>query len=284
MSKSAAVLCTLALACAMLTGCGNDHATGIDVQRNLTYRTAHGPERMVLYEPSTSNTRPRPGIVFVHGGSWTGGSPAHMAKAARIAARQGYLGFDIGYQLRPPNVAREAADVRAAITDIRARAARFGLDPDRLSGLGGSAGAQLIMQAAIVDNAPLRAAVGWSGPYDLVAQLDARHRQLDDRHSATAARERLTRMMPHVLGCAPADCRAAAAEQSPARHVGRHEPPVLLFNSTHELMPTEQMHTFAGVLRAKGNRATTRTLPGNRHSARYTDDAIGPSLRFLDRV
>jgi acetyl esterase/lipase len=231
---------------------------------------------MDLYVPA--GLKPAsPGIIIVHGGGWSGGSRNSMAKAAQAAAQHGYLAFNIDYRVRPPNVAREAADVVAAISDVRAHAARFHLDPTRLSGLGASSGAQLVTQAALVDHAPLRAVVGWSGPYDLVAQLDG-------EHADTPQRIQLQRMMPRVLGCAIPHCRIAAAAQSPARHVGRHEPPVMLFNAAHELVPTDQMGVLTAALRGNGDRVTTDTVPGDRHAEQYTSDAIGPSLRFLDGI
>lgn len=59
-------------------------------------------------------------------------------------------------------------------------------------------------------------------------------------------------------------------------------PPMLLFNSSHELIPLDQMTTFADRLRAAGVPVRTQVLPGSRHAVSYGDDAIGPTLDFLD--
>lgn len=275
MPRLGAMACAFAMLSGALTGCAAN-SPDVTVQRNLTYATAHGLERMDVYAPTVSKSA-RPGIVVVHGGAWRGGSRASMANAAQSAARHGYLAFTIDYRLRPPDVESEATDVVAAINDIRAHAARFHLDPTRLSGLGASAGAQLIMQAVVADHAPLRAAVGWSGPYDLVAQWEG-------RDADTAQRKQLQRIMPGVLRCRGQNCRSAAAAQSPTHRVTGHEPPVLLVNSANELVPVAQMRGFANALRSKGDHVATETLPGSRHAEHYTDDAIQPSLRFLDRA
>lgn len=251
---------------------------GVRVERNLTYRTNHGTQPMDVYLPPQGKTTGRmPGIVFVHGGGWTGGRRTSLASSAEVAAQHGYLGFVIGYDLTKPTMAREIGDIVAAITDIRARAVTFRLDPARLAGLGASAGAQLIMQVAVAEHAPLYAVVGWSGPYDLTKPFlgpNVRRPQ----------RDQLNRAIREVLNCGqdPATCGAAAAAMSPALRVTPQTPPVLLFNSAHELVAVGQLTEFAANLRARHIPVETHILPGKRHAEAYHASAIEPTLAFLD--
>jgi acetyl esterase/lipase len=175
-------------------------------------------------------------------------------------------------------MAREVDDIRSAINDIRARAATFRLDPNRLAGLGASAGAHLIMQAAVADHAPLYAVVGWSGPYDLTQQFVG-------ANVARTQRDHLNRAVGEVLNCGldPVRCRAAAAAMSPALRVTANRPPVLLFNSARELVAVGQLTEFAARLRARGVVVETRILQGTRHAEAYHASAIEPTLQFLDR-
>lgn len=246
---------------------------GVRVLRGLDYPTRHGPEGVDVYLPPVSNTRgPHPGIVFVHGGGWNSGNRQIFTAEATAAARHGYVGLSIDYDLDAPRDPREVHDVVDAATYARDNAARFDLDPDRLAGWGGSAGAHLIMQAAITDDADLQAVAGWSGPYDLTRAIGAPD-------------PRVAEAVNNYLGCddiSSDPCREKTDAASPALHTAPGDPPVFLVNSTDELVPASQMSELAGNLRAQGNTAKTLLLDGDRHAVAYADDATGPTLRFLD--
>lgn len=246
---------------------------GVSVLRDLSYPTPHGPEGVDVYLPPASNTHtPYPGIVFVHGGGWTSGDKQGFATEAEAAARHGYVGISINYDMAAPRDPREAQDVAAAVAYARDNAVRFHLDPDRLAAWGGSAGAHLVMQAGITDQAGLQAVVGWSGPYDLTTAVDAPD-------------PRVAEAVNNYLGCADMSspsCAAKAAAASPALHTTPGDPPVFLVNSTDELVPASQMNELADNLRAHGDTARTLLLPGDRHATAYADDATAPTLQFLD--
>lgn len=247
-------------------------APGVPAEDSV-YSTTHGPEAMTVYRPEgrDESGQPRAGLIFVHGGAWVRGDRSLLDNAAHTAAQRGFVVFDIDYDLSVPRDPREYQDVEAAITHIRTHAADYGVDPDRLGGLGTSAGAHLLMQAVITDGAPLAAVVGWSGPYDLTDSATPRASLM----SAVAA---IT-----YLGCVPgtADCTQRARAASPALHTSAGNPPVMLFNSSDELMPVDQMTEFAARLRAAGTPVDTRVVPGKRHAVAYSDEALGPTLDFL---
>lgn len=56
---------------------------------------------------------------------------------------------------------------------------------------------------------------------------------------------------------------------------------MMLFNSSHELIPLTQMTSFADRLRADGVTVHTQTIPGRGHAVAYADTAIGPTLDLL---
>jgi acetyl esterase/lipase len=240
-----------------------------------TYPTVHGAEPMTVYYPADRSARNKaPAVVMVHGGAWIRGSRALLDSDARQAAAAGFVVFNIEYDLSAPRFPREPQDVDAAIGYIHAHPDRYGIDPGRIGGLGTSAGANLIMMAATASHAPLKAVVGWSGPYDLRIQGTAK-----DAAEATA-------IAVGYLGCVPGlpACAAVAADASPLTHVSAGDPPTLLFNSANELVDVGQMTRFADKLRSVGTPAETRILPGTRHAEQYAADAIGPTLSFLQRT
>ncbi|MFE3257943.1 alpha/beta hydrolase [Nocardia sp. NPDC059091] len=238
------------------------------------YPTADGPEPMTVYRPAEARTdMPSTGLVFVHVGAWIGGKRQLLDSEAREAASRGFVVFDIDYDLAAPRDPRQYRDVEAAIAYVRDHAGELGVGPDRLGGLGTSAGAHLLMQAVVTDGAPLAAVVGWSGPYDLTVRATP-----EDAMLSTMAAVAFLQCVPLVP-----DCADRAASASPALHTSGSNPPVLLFNSSDELMPLDQMTTFADRLRGNGVPVRTQMLPGKRHAVAYGDHAIGPTLDFLDR-
>lgn len=236
-----------------------------------TYSTDHGPQAMTVYRPAGPAVSRSPAIVMVHGGAWARGSRALLDEQARQAAAVGFVVFNIDYELSAPRNPRQFEDVRSAVDYIHAHADVFGIDADRIGGLGTSAGAHLLMQAVTAGRAPLKAVVGWSGPYDLTGQGSAANTAL-----ALGAAE-------IYLGCLPdiVLCNELASEASPITHVAPGNPSTLLLNSANELIPVDQMTRFADRLRSVGTFVETREVPGSRHAVAYSAEAIGPTLEFF---
>lgn len=122
---------------------------GVTARRDIAY----GPdpkETLDLFMPEAKG-KPRPVLIFVHGGGYVGGdksragdgSPSPFYDNMMIwAVSHGLVGVNMNYQLAPkatyPTVQREIAEVVAL---ARKNAAAWGGDPDRIIIWGHSAGA-----------------------------------------------------------------------------------------------------------------------------------------------
>lgn len=121
-----------------------------------------------VYEPVGADG-PLPAILLVHGGSFSEGSKekAQIVEYANFFAGQGYVAFAMNYRLTGDNppapdgwnalnlvAAAHAAmvDVNAALRFIHANATTYGIDPNRVSLLGESAGAIAGVSAAMADD------------------------------------------------------------------------------------------------------------------------------------
>lgn len=220
-----------------------------------------------------------PAVVFVHGGGFITGdkaTPGIVAIATDLAER-GWAVFSINYCLPQdgPGYPVEVDNTVAAVKYVAGHAGRFAIDPARLATWGGSAGANLALMAAVQlgtehTTAPVAAAVGWSGPYNM---LDFR-----------GANPNIIATFTRYLGCDPRDpsCRATAAAASPITYVdGDTTPPMFLANSTEEVMPLTQMTGMADALRAAGVPYVALAVLGRAHSMALTDAAYCPSVDFL---
>ena len=136
----------------------------VDLTRDLTYGQAPGRDgraeslKLDLYQPAGDTSPARPAIIWVHGGSFTEGDKAYgpVEDLSMTFAQLGYVVVSINYRLlasagcygaggvTPSCYAAAIAavhDGQAAVRWLRANAATYRIDPDRI-GIGGvSAGA-----------------------------------------------------------------------------------------------------------------------------------------------
>lgn len=135
----------------------------ITVVSGLTYGTAVTSTgqtvelKLDLHLPPDAGLGPRPLVIAVHGGGYTGGTREQMAGTAREYARRGFVGATISYRLRPG--ASSLADLVGAAADaiedgssavgwLRANAATYGIDPTRIALVGSSAGGGVALGVA----------------------------------------------------------------------------------------------------------------------------------------
>ena len=114
----------------------------------ITRDVAYGDDPLQvldLYVPRAAADKPRPVLLFVHGGGFTRGDKHgdfYPDNITAWAASHGMVGVNINYRLAPANPwPAGAKDLAAAIAWTRANIARHGGDPDRIILWGHSAGA-----------------------------------------------------------------------------------------------------------------------------------------------
>jgi len=149
---SIAAIVVLALSAGVLPA-GVDEPAG-RTERDITYAVVGGVSLALdVYYPAVSNA-PAPLAVYIHGGGWTGGDKgggAGLLDRDELLAR-GYVVASINYRLAPAyRWPAQVEDCKAAIRFLRANAARFGVDPQRVGIWGGSAGGHLVAMLGVAD-------------------------------------------------------------------------------------------------------------------------------------
>jgi len=250
-------------------------AGSVQVSGNQQYGWAGGqPLLLDAYFPAPDGTT-RPAIVLVHGGSWRVGSKGDLAAEAMRFAELGWAAFSVDYRLVSTSAfPAEVDDVTAAVRWVRAHAADYGVDPARIGALGASAGGHLVGMLATLGDGPLdtgariRAAVSWSGPMDL------------ERLAGPGGLPGLT---DNLLPCSTEECPDRWEAASPISHVDRSDAPMLLANSTDELIPLDQAKKMADRLRHAGVAYRLDVFPGTRHAQAFGDDEWASTVAFLRR-
>jgi len=187
---------------------------------------------MDVYFPVSGG--PWPALVYVHGGSWMHGDKSEAALFANRMVSQGYLVVSINYRLYPPGrFPAMIEDVKCAIRSLRANAAQYNLDPDRIAAVGPSAGGHLVSLLGTSD-----ASTGW----DVGEYLDQSSRV--QAVIAIAPVTDLTQKFPDL------DIEAMRqvgfkedniVQASPVTHVTPDDPPFLLIHGDQDaVVPYEQ--------------------------------------------
>lgn len=161
---------------------------------DLSYANLSPAQKLDIYWPAEGHG-PFPVIISIHGGAFMGGDKRDIQVLPMLTGtRRGYAVVSLNYRMS--GEARFPAlvhDVKAAIRWIRANAATYLLDPNRLAAWGGSAGGYLSLMAGVTGAEPgspgfpeledltlgnpdqpchIQAVVDWFGPTDFL-QMDA---------------------------------------------------------------------------------------------------------------
>jgi acetyl esterase/lipase len=87
-----------------------------------------------------------PAILCIHGGGFRAGNRQHHDALCVQLAERGYVAATVTYRLAPKHQFPAAVnDVKAAVRWLRANAAKYGIDPERIGVTGDSAGGHLAL-------------------------------------------------------------------------------------------------------------------------------------------
>lgn len=285
-------------------------AGGVIQWTDLTYAAPRGfrPLKLDLYVPPAGGG-PKPLVIWVHGGGWLAGDPRAGSQPggpftdwpqvlARLAAR-GYVVAGVSYRLTgEARFPAQIEDIKASVRWLKANAAAYNADPDRVVAWGASAGAHLVsllgtscgvaaLEGPTKPGEPsscVQAVVDWYGPINF-AQLDRLAIPKSMVHEAPDSPESL------YLGCNLAACPPGVVQSANAIHyVSEKSPPFLIMHGDADTsVAPGQSLLLRDALRAKGVEAELVTVPGANHSFVGVSAADGePILQrvfaFIDRV
>ncbi len=207
----------------------------VTTKLGVVYGEVDGVELLLdLYCPP-SRAEPRPAVVLLHSGAMMFGSRAELSDHAMAMAKAGYVAFNIDYRLVDA-AGRNAwpaqlDDAQRAVRWVRANAATYGVDPERICAYGHSAGGNLAAQLGMRDTrdngdpALTTFSSRVACVIDLAAETDLTIPSMVPNGDA---------IFVLLLGGTPEEVPDAYRDLSPITHVDAETAPFLIFHGADD--------------------------------------------------
>ncbi len=244
----------------------------VTFERDITYAEAGGARMQLNLARPKNTSGPLPAVLCIHGGGFRAGSREGYNKLCLTLAQRGFVAATISYRLAPTHQFPAAVhDTKAAVRWLRANAAKYGINPDRIGVTGGSAGGHLAQFLGVkagvkefegLDNPGFSSAVtcvvNVYGPSDFTKSYG----KSVDAHV----------VLPMWLGGDVETARAKHIQSSPLNWVNPNASPTLIIHGTEDkYVAYEQAIWMRDRLTACGVPVELLTLEGAGHGFKGAD-------------
>ena len=205
---------------------------GVTPHLDITY-ARYGTRKMLADIFVPPGEGPHPAAVILHGGGWHSGDKMKFRAMGLELARRGYVTMAVAYRLSgeakfPANI----QDCHAAVRYLRAHAADYAVNPDKIGVVGGSAGGHLAGLLATTANvtethgdggnpgvsSAVQAAVVMSGPMQIATGSVAERSMIPDNPKPNAV---------WLFGGNVEERPKAYALADAHEHIDKNTPPIL---------------------------------------------------------
>jgi acetyl esterase/lipase len=258
---------------------------GVEMKADLVYAKVGSRElHLDLFLPK-NGSGPFPAVIYIHGGGWSAGSKNAFRRQAAYMATKGFAGACIQYRLSGEAKYPAALyDSKAAVRWVRANAASYRIDPNRIGAAGGSAGGHLVaMLGTTIDMPEFESSEGNSGVSSRVAAVAGFNPAVDladfGKRGAGAGDNAVTQFLGAPYGEKPDLWKSA----SPSYYVSAKSAPMLfLHGDSDSTVPYRQSVEMMEKLKANGVRAELFTAPGANHGFFNSPPWFEPTLRRME--
>jgi acetyl esterase/lipase len=258
---------------------------GVSAEENVRYDERASPSLFLdVYRPR--GTSLAPAVLIVHGGGWDRGARTMERPFAKRLAALGFVAVPVSYRLGEKGAFPKALfDLKAAVRFLRANAERFGIDPEHLGALGGSAGGQLAALLGATNGVAAFEGPGANdGPssavqavVDIDGLVDFTARELVEKEARSPGAP--TRFLGGSFRERGATWRAASA----LTHAGPNSAPTLFIDSTAPTPILPGRQAMSEKLQRAGVESSIVTLPNTPHPFWLLEPWFEPTLREAAR-
>jgi acetyl esterase/lipase len=246
---------------------GGDDKDKIKTAKNIVYGKGDDVDLELDLAMPAKGKGPFPAVVCIHGGGWQGGSRKQMSNLTEVLAKENFVAVTISYRFAPKyKFPAQIEDCKAAVRFLRANAAKYNIDPDRIGAVGFSAGAHLSCLLGTADekaglegkggnpkqSSRVQAVVSYFGPTDFTTK------NWDPTVEAA--------FLVPFLGGKYEDKKDLYRKCSPIIYCSKDDPPFLFFHGTKDpLVGIDQSEKMVKALKDVGVSAELVTMPGDGH-------------------
>jgi acetyl esterase/lipase len=237
--------------------------------KNVVYKSVDGRslsgDFFIPNALPNEKTKLRPAVLVVHGGSWSARF-GDMESICRALAKSGYIAFNVTYRLAPQSLYPAAVDdVTDALKWLHENSNKYGIDPNRISGWGYSAGAHLVLMAGLDPQNKMRSIVAGGTPANLTVWPKSP-------------------IVGRFIGKTYPEAKKTWEEASPVTRVKSGSPPTFLYHGENDtLVEPNQMTMMKEALQGKNVKVETHTIKYWGHPGAYvfSHTALDKGIAFL---
>ncbi len=260
-------------------------ASDVTVEKDVAYGTGGSAQRLDIFKPD-GFTGVRPAVVLVHGGGWIEGDKGDFAWLGRQLARVGYVAFSVNYHLAPVyRYPMQIDDVQRAVRWVRAHAADYNVDPQRLGAVGESAGGHLVAMLGTRrtrDNSDASLAQ-YDSRVECVVDMYGPTDFTPENHSMADGIQLL--LLKNFFGKGREEAPDLYREGSPIVYVSADSAPFLIMHGTKDpLVPFDQSQRLYDALRKAKVEATLVPMANEGHGFDMPENrkrSLALTLEFL---
>ena len=225
--------------------------------------------------PAKLPPKPMPAVIWIHGGGWRLGT--HKKNTAQWLVDYGYFTASIEYRLSDEaKWPAQIEDCKLAVRWLRANAAKYHVDPDRIAVWGGSAGGHLVACLGTMDDPRFEGQGGYPGVSSKVQAVVDYCGPVDFTKGGPGIQKNMAKApdfeSPGLIGLFGGSFKEKTAlwkEGSPIAYVKPGDPPFLIVHGTKDQsVPYEQGEAMVAALKKAGVPVEFITVKGGGHGMR----------------
>ncbi len=252
------------------------------VEKGIEYTNPDNQHlQLDIARPATGDG-PFPAVICIHGGGFRAGSrDGYLGLIQQLAAR-GYVAVTVSYRLAPKYPFPAAVhDVKAAVRWLRANAAKYKIDPNRIGATGGSAGGHLALYLGVTGNVASLEGNGGNAGVSSAVQAVVNVYGPSDFTKSYGKSVDAAEVLPLFLGGNVEQERKKHLTASPLYWVNPSAPPTLCIHGTlDKYVAYEQSIWIVDRLLAAGCDAELVTIQGGGHGFNAEQSKVADSALF----